>query len=92
MKAEFRRMMQFYFDDFKEMIGRGRGMKADQVAAVATAKIWAAPEALDLKLIDAIQTTDETLAKIQATVAQSGRAQAARSGAVRRQAMTRLTR
>jgi signal peptide peptidase SppA len=50
--------MQPHFD---AAVRGGRGMSADELAAVRTGGVFAAPKALELKLIDGIRSFDRTL-------------------------------
>ena len=47
-----------------------------QFAALADGRVWTAPEALDLGLIDGIATMAETLSELQAEAAERARARA----------------
>lgn len=65
-QAEFQRMVDGYFADFKAMVMKGRNFSAKQFEQVNDGRMWLAADALDLGLIDKIASTDETLAEIRA--------------------------
>lgn len=51
--------------EFTSAVQSGRNMTAEEVATVATGRVFAASQAVDLKLIDGIKTFEETLAYVQ---------------------------
>lgn len=46
---------------FNEAVGKGRRLSAEQIAEVATGATWLAGQAASLKLIDGIQSVEQTL-------------------------------
>lgn len=60
-QADFQRLVDAYFNDFVSTIVRGRGMAESQVRKVADGRVFTAAEALELGLIDGIQTIENTL-------------------------------
>jgi len=66
-RADFQRIVDAYFEDFRAAIIRGRGLSVDAVNAVADGRIWTATEAMagGLGLIDGIQPLERTLADLQ---------------------------
>jgi signal peptide peptidase SppA len=59
MKAEFQRIVDFYFDDFLSVVTRGRGITKAQAKANADGNIWGADEAKERGLIDGIRKYGE---------------------------------
>lgn len=64
-RAEFQRIVDEYFADFRAVVQRGRGMTAEQLAAVADARVWLGADAMRLKLADRIMSMDETLQELR---------------------------
>lgn len=62
--AEFQRLVDAIQISFDAAVRSGRGMSAAQLAAVRTGGVWPAGEALALKLIDGVQSSDKTLAAL----------------------------
>jgi len=60
-KAEFQKMVNFYFDDFLNAVSRGRNMGMPAVKDLADGRVFNAPEAKKLGLIDGIQTLQQTI-------------------------------
>ena len=65
----------FSFAEFKAAVGRGRGMSAEAVDAVADGRVFHPPEALKLKLIDRVMSFEDAVALMveDERVAQRGR-------------------
>lgn len=80
-QAELQRVVDFYGDDFKAAVKRGRGFSQKQLDAVANANFWPAPQALPLGLIDRIQTADQTFEQLRKLkpAASAGRARLSRA-------------
>lgn len=57
--------------DFRDSLVAGRKLTDDEYTAVADGRFWLAADAVDLKLIDGIQTTNETLAQLRAQLSDS---------------------
>lgn len=51
---------------FADAVAAGRGMSAEQVAAIATGEVWTAQRALELKLVDRIATWDQVIGNADA--------------------------
>lgn len=62
----FQRLVNETQSHFDAAVQKGRGMTATQLAAVRTGGVFPAGEALALKLIDGIRSTDSTLAALAA--------------------------
>jgi len=60
-RADFQRIVDQYFADFKAMVGRGRRMSAKRVDEVADGRMFLSDEAKPLGLIDGISDADTTL-------------------------------
>lgn len=63
-RADFQRIVDGYFADFKATVRKGRGMTEKQFSAVADGRMFFAGEAMELGLIDGVQTLEQTLAKL----------------------------
>lgn len=72
-EADFQRIIDQYFADFKAMVGRGRRMSAKRVDEVADGRVFLSEEAKPLGLIDEISDADTTLRKLAATEKRSRR-------------------
>jgi len=72
-KAVWQELVDTSFAAFKAAIQRGRGMSDEQVAAVATGRVYRASEAQRLRLIDGIQSFDATLAELAQVAASQPR-------------------
>ena len=81
-RAEFQKIVDLYFDDFVASVVRGRGMTKAQVKAVADGRLFNAPEAKALGLIDKIQPLAVTLANLQRRAESSGRLRRSRNSAM----------
>jgi len=64
--AEFQQMVNTYFEDFKSMIARGRGMSPQAVADLADGRVWIGPAAERVGLIDAVQSFETTYSALAA--------------------------
>ena len=62
--AEWRKRIEFSFSEFKAAVGRGRGMSATAVAAVADGRVFHPPESVDLKLIDRVMSFEDAVATL----------------------------
>jgi len=82
-RADFQRIVDEYFADFKAAILRGRGLSGEQLAGLADGRVWLSPEARAKGLIDRIATMDETLGELRAAAAEraAGRTRTARAKA-----------
>jgi signal peptide peptidase SppA len=74
---------------FQAAIARGRGMGEKALAAVSDGRVYMAPRAQELGLIDAVMGRDEAFAVLET---RSGNARKARLGALRKQADRRRAR
>lgn len=63
-RAEFQRIVDEYFADFVAAIVRGRGLDEKVVRESADGRVWIGADAVRRKLIDGIQTLDQTLAEL----------------------------
>ncbi len=63
-KEDFQRIVDAYFNDFVDMIARGRGMAKAKVREAADGRLFLADEAMGMGLINGIRTLDETVAKL----------------------------
>ena len=66
-EADFQRIVDQYFADFKAMVMRGRRMSDKRVSEVADGRMFLSNEAKPLGLIDGISDADTTLRKLAAT-------------------------
>lgn len=64
-KADFQRIVDGYFEDFKATVMQGRGMDEKEFTAIADGRMFFASEAVDLGLIDGIQGIERTLSDLQ---------------------------
>jgi len=75
-------------EHFLAAVAAGRRMKPAQVQAVASGRVHIAAKAADLKLIDGVQSADETASQLRAAIKQApGKNPRRRSAAVRTAAM-----
>lgn len=63
-KADFQRVVDGFFADFRDTVMEGRGMTRAQFDAVGDGRMFFAEEAVELGLIDGIQTLSTTIAQI----------------------------
>ncbi len=61
---DFQRIVDAYFNDFIEIGSSGRGMTTAKFKKAADGRVFLPDEAMDLGLIDGVQTLEETLAQI----------------------------
>jgi len=61
-KAEFQKIVDFYFGDFMNAVARGRGMTKAQLKEYADGRIWGAPEAKTIGLSDGVKRLDDLFA------------------------------
>ena len=71
--ADFQRIVDGYFDDFIGMVASGRGMDRKEVLKAADGRVFFPNEAIELGLIDGVQSLQETLKQLRATPTPSGR-------------------
>lgn len=64
-RAEFQRIVDFYFADFLDTVGRGRNMDAEQVREWADGRMFTPQQAIDGRLVDGIRTLDETMEEMR---------------------------
>jgi signal peptide peptidase SppA len=69
-KAVWQELVDTAHAEFTAAVKRGRGMTKEQVAAVATGRVYRASEAQRLGLIDGIQSFDKTLAELARAAAE----------------------
>ncbi|WP_405418669.1 S49 family peptidase [Marinobacter flavimaris] len=62
--AEFQKIVDGYFDDFRQAVMNGRGLSQKQFDAVADGRMFFATEAVELGLIDGIQNSETTLSSL----------------------------
>lgn len=62
--ADFQRIVDGYYDDFLEMGASGRGVSVEEFKKAADGRVFLPNEALDLGLIDGIQTLKETIRQL----------------------------
>ena len=84
--AEWQKRIDFSFAEFKAAVGRGRGMSAEAVDAVADGRVFHPPEALANKLIDRVMSFEDAVALMvdDERVAQRGRNARAQASTHRR--------
>jgi protease-4 len=51
------------YDDFVDIVSRGRNLSVDQVNDIAKGRVWSGSDALDIGLVDAIGSFDDALKK-----------------------------
>jgi signal peptide peptidase SppA len=78
-QADFQRIVDDYFGDFRNVVIRGRGMSAESFDAVADGRVWVGDEARKVGLIDGLATLGETLAALSGSIAVTDRARARRT-------------
>lgn len=76
-RADFQRIVDFFFNDFVDAVSRGRGMTAKAVREVGDGRMFTPDEARASGLIDGVATLQDTLASLRAP-ARSTRAARAR--------------
>lgn len=64
-RADFQRIVDFYFEDFLETVGRGRNMDREQVREWADGRMFVPREAIKAGLVDGVRTLDETMAEMR---------------------------
>ena len=72
--AELQRSVDAFNEVFIEAVATGRDMSAEQVEQIADGRMFHAPEALELGLIDRIQSLDETIKMMEARISTRERA------------------
>lgn len=80
MTPEERALLQAMADDvlsqFKQAVSEGRGVKLEQVSAIADGRIFSGRQALELKMVDALGTIDDALKEAAAMAKVSGKPKA----------------
>lgn len=66
-KADFQRVVDTYFADFRAMVMAGRSLDEKQFSAISDGRMFFAQDALKLGLIDGVQNLSVTLEKINAS-------------------------
>jgi hypothetical protein len=67
--AEWQRNINVFYGHFVEAVATGRGLAADKVRdELADGRVYVGADALALKLVDGVQSFDDTLAQLQARV------------------------
>lgn len=69
-RADFQRVVDYYFADFVKAVSNGRGMSAEAVRAVADGRMFTQPEALANGLIDGVGTYQSVLGELRSQRAQ----------------------
>lgn len=64
-RADFQRIVDFYFADFVRAVSRGRNMTEGAVKDVADGRMFTPEEALESNLIDGIATLESTLNELR---------------------------
>jgi len=62
-QEDFRRLVDFYFKDFIQVVARGRGITESAVQEVADGRLYTPEEAIESGLIDGVATLEKTLAE-----------------------------
>lgn len=65
-RADFQRLIDFYFEDFVSMVARGRKMDDSNVRQIADGRMFSPAEAVGFGLIDGVATFDQTLEGLRA--------------------------
>ena len=65
-RAEFQRIVDQFFGDFKAVVAMGRGLNGTQLKAVTTGAVWTTEDAISLGLVDSMATLRDTLGELQA--------------------------
>lgn len=81
-KAELQGIVDFYGDDFRDAVVKGRRLDPKAVAKLATGEVWPAPAALEHRLIDRMGTFEEVLTSLGAAVSRRARTRSAQARAV----------
>lgn len=63
--ADFQRMVDEHFTDFLKSVAKGRNMTVAQVRKAAEGQLFFAEQAIDLGLVDKVQTLEKTAAQVQ---------------------------
>ncbi|MFA9478516.1 signal peptide peptidase SppA [Phycisphaerales bacterium AB-hyl4] len=71
-RAYFQDLVDRTQTSFSDAVVEGRGLTAEQLAAVETGQVWLADQAMELKLIDNIQSFDDSLAELMQLSAEGG--------------------
>lgn len=78
-KKELQEIVDFYEADFEHAIVQGRRMDPKAVKELATGRVWDAPEAMELGLVDALGTYQSTVAELFGHVKRRARGRGARA-------------
>ena len=62
--AELEQEIAFYNDMFLSAVAAGRGLSSAQMEALNTGQVWPSRVAQSLELVDAVQSSDETLSEL----------------------------
>lgn len=73
-QSELRRIVDRYFQDFKMVLSRGRRLSSQKIQTMADGRMFFADEAMELGLIDKIQTLDVTMKKLAVMTTSQARA------------------
>jgi capsid assembly protease len=65
-RADFQRLVDFYYADFLSTVARGRGMREEDVRKVADGRLFPPSEAMTSRLIDGVSTLERTLTEMRA--------------------------
>jgi len=63
-RNDFQRLVDSFFEEFRQVVMRGRGISSEEFDAVADGRVWVGQEAVDNGLIDRISTYRETMQNI----------------------------
>jgi len=71
-QAYLQSLLENMFGQFVQAVADGRGMKYDDVKAIANGKVWTGQQALDMKLIDSVGDFQAAVADTAKSVGISG--------------------
>lgn len=77
--ADFQRIVDRYGADFLAGVRRGRRYSEEQIKGIADGRVWTAPEALGLGLIDGIKTNMQAIDEVRRGIKAGARASRARA-------------
>lgn len=66
--AEWQRVVDQFGEDFIATVALGRGMTVDDVRALADGRVWKGADAKKHRFVDAIESYDQTIAQLRASV------------------------
>ncbi len=81
-KAEWQKLVDAFFADFSKQMRDGRELSTAEFNAIADGRIWLAPEAKSLGLIDGIRTTAQTVESMRGARSNRSTAASAKAAAV----------